>query len=343
MREINGKTYIEEAPHDMQELLEIIEVLRSPDGCSWDREQTHESLKKCFMDETEEVMQAIDHQDDENLCEELGDVLLQVLLHAEIAKERGAFTFEDVVQGLSEKLIRRHPHVFGNVKRPETPEESLALWKEVKKKEKEKKQQKTEAAIEQAKAVEKINQFTQAILEISSQTNLLALNASIEAARAGEAGKGFAVVAGEIGTLATQTSTTVGSINEIIAEVNQAVANMTGCLKESTDFLEQTVLKDYEDFMGVADQYTKDATVFDDDMSAISGQINTLLSSIVEIADAMQGVSSTVSEAADGVTDIAQKTLEVSGIVQGNETLVDNNRENIVRLNSVIEMFHDEK
>lgn len=204
-------------------------------------------------------------------------------------------------------------------------------------------QQKTEVAMEQAKAVEKINQFTQAILEISSQTNLLALNASIEAARAGEAGKGFAVVAGEIGTLATQTSTTVGSINEIIDEVNQAVANMTGCLKESTDFLEQTVLKDYEDFMGVADQYTKDATVFDDDMSAISGQINTLLSSIVEIADAMQGVSSTVSEAADGVTDIAQKTLEVSGIVQGNETLVDNNRENIVRLNSVIEMFHDEK
>lgn len=204
-------------------------------------------------------------------------------------------------------------------------------------------QQKTEAAMEQAKAVEKINQFTQAILEISSQTNLLALNASIEAARAGEAGKGFAVVAGEIGKLATQSSTTVGSINEIIAEVNEAVANMTGCLKESTDFLEQTVLKDYEDFMGVADQYTKDATVFDDDMSAISGQINTLLKSIVEIADAMQGVSSTVSEAADGVADIAQKTLEVSGIVQGNEKLVDNNRENIVRLNSVIEMFHDEK
>ena len=78
-------------------------------------------------------------------------------------------------------------------------------------------------------------------------------------------------------------------------------------------------------------------------MSAISGQINTLLSSIVEIADAMQGVSRTVSEAADGVTDIAQKTLEVSGIVLGNETLMDNNRENIVRLNSVIEMFHDEK
>ena len=75
------------------------------------------------MDETEEVMQAIDHKDDENLCEELGDVLLQVLLNAEIAKERGAFDFQDVVQGLSEKLIRRHPHVFGDAKRPDTPEE----------------------------------------------------------------------------------------------------------------------------------------------------------------------------------------------------------------------------
>ena len=81
-------------------------------------------------------MQAIDHKDDENLCEELGDVLLQVLMHAEIAREREAFTFEDVVQMLSEKLIRRHPHVFGDAKRPETPEESLTLWKEVKKKEK---------------------------------------------------------------------------------------------------------------------------------------------------------------------------------------------------------------
>ena len=136
MREINGKKYIEKAPHDMRELLEIITVLRGPEGCSWDREQTHESMKKCLVDETQEVMQAIDHKDDENLCEELGDVLLQVLMHAEIAREREAFTFEDVVQMLSEKLIRRHPHVFGDAKRPETPEESLALWKEVKKKEK---------------------------------------------------------------------------------------------------------------------------------------------------------------------------------------------------------------
>lgn len=140
MRKINGKVYDEKQPHDMQELLEIISILRSPEGCSWDREQTHESLEKCLLDEAEEVIKAVQNKDDENLCEELGDVFLQVLLHAQIAKERGAFEFRDVVQMLSEKLIRRHPHVFGDVKPPETPEESLALWQKVKRKEKETKE-----------------------------------------------------------------------------------------------------------------------------------------------------------------------------------------------------------
>lgn len=137
MRRINGKVYEEKKPHDMAELLEIVSVLRGPEGCPWDRKQTHETMKKCLLDETDEVISAIDKKDDENLCEELGDVLLQVLLNCEIASERGAFKFSDVVQTLSEKLIRRHPHVFGDIERPETPEESLALWQSVKKKEKE--------------------------------------------------------------------------------------------------------------------------------------------------------------------------------------------------------------
>ena len=136
MREINGKTYEEKSSHDFEELLEIVSILRSPDGCPWDRAQTHETMKKCLSDETQEVIEAIDKADDENLCEELGDVLLQVLLNCEIAKERKAFEFSDVVQMLSEKLIRRHPHVFGDIERPETPEESLKLWKSVKKTEK---------------------------------------------------------------------------------------------------------------------------------------------------------------------------------------------------------------
>ncbi len=137
MREHNGKTYQEKESHTMEELLEIVSILRSPQGCSWDQAQTHESLRKCIEEESGEVIQAVERKDDENLCEELGDLLLQVLLHCEIAKERGAFEFSDVVQGLADKLIRRHPHVFGDVKRPENPEEALALWKEVKRAEKE--------------------------------------------------------------------------------------------------------------------------------------------------------------------------------------------------------------
>ncbi|MCF0133787.1 MAG: nucleotide pyrophosphohydrolase [Blautia sp.] len=117
----------------MSELLEIIHALRDPVyGCSWDTAQTHETMKKCLTDECEEVNQAIDNQDDRNLCEELGDVMLQVLLNAEIAAERGAFTFDDIVQMLTDKLIRRHPHVFGEEPRPTNPEEALALWKKVK-------------------------------------------------------------------------------------------------------------------------------------------------------------------------------------------------------------------
>lgn len=134
----NGKQYIEKAPHDFAELREIITVLRSENGCKWDRAQTHETMKKCLMDESEEVLQAIDNKNDENLCEELGDVLLQVLMNSEIAAERGAFTLDDVIQTVSEKMIRRHPHVFGDAV-VHTPEESLALWKEVKRKEKEQK------------------------------------------------------------------------------------------------------------------------------------------------------------------------------------------------------------
>ena len=137
MREHNGKIYVEEKPHDFSELKEIVTILRSPNGCSWDREQTFESMKECLTNESNEVISAIDKKDYENLKEELGDVLLQVLLNAEIASEMGLFNFDDVVQTLSEKLIRRHPHVFGDIKPPETPEEALALWRMVKEKERE--------------------------------------------------------------------------------------------------------------------------------------------------------------------------------------------------------------
>ena len=124
--------------YTLPELLEIVATLRSENGCPWDREQTHESMKVCLIEECGEVIEAIDNKDDENLIEELGDVFLQVLMHSQIAKEEGRFTFDDVVQVVSEKMIRRHPHVFGDAK-AENAEEALGNWKAVKALEKEKK------------------------------------------------------------------------------------------------------------------------------------------------------------------------------------------------------------
>lgn len=114
-----------------EKLVEIMATLRGEHGCPWDKKQTYESLKDCLMDETKEVLEAVDNKDAENLCEELGDVLMNVLLYCQIAKERGDFTAEDVIEGITAKMIRRHPHVFGEEK-VETVEEGLALWNRVK-------------------------------------------------------------------------------------------------------------------------------------------------------------------------------------------------------------------
>ena len=127
--------------YTFNDLVNIIAELRSDHGCPWDREQTYESLKKCLADETQEVFEAVDRHDTENLCEELGDVLLQVMLNSQIAKEEGAFTIDDVIDGLCQKMVRRHPHVFGDVK-VNTTDEGLALWNEIKAQEKAEKKRK---------------------------------------------------------------------------------------------------------------------------------------------------------------------------------------------------------
>lgn len=121
--------------HTFEDLISITETLRSEHGCPWDKEQTHESLKNCLTEESGEVLDAIDNRDMENLCEELGDLLYQVVIHSQIAKENGAFSIDDVVDGICAKMIRRHPHVFGNATAL-SPEEGLALWNAIKKQEK---------------------------------------------------------------------------------------------------------------------------------------------------------------------------------------------------------------
>ena len=123
------------------DLIRVLSELRSDRGCPWDRAQTYESLKQCLADEAQEVFDAVDHKDMENLCEELGDVLLQVVLNSQIAAEEGAFSIDDVVDGVCRKMIRRHPHVFGKAK-VESEEEGLALWNAIKAQEKAEKSRK---------------------------------------------------------------------------------------------------------------------------------------------------------------------------------------------------------
>jgi len=121
---------------DFNDLLEIIEILRSEDGCPWDREQTHKSLEKALIEESYEVIDAIDQDDDNSLIEELGDVLLQVVFHASIGKEDGYFDIGDIIQEICNKMISRHPHVFKDCSKSNSSEEVLVKWDELKKKEK---------------------------------------------------------------------------------------------------------------------------------------------------------------------------------------------------------------
>ena len=107
-------------------------TLRGPNGCPWDREQTHQSLTRCLVEECSETLEAIDEENYHSLREELGDLLLQVVMHACLAEETGHFDLEDVARGINEKLIHRHPHVFGDRKGVDSPDKVLTQWEELK-------------------------------------------------------------------------------------------------------------------------------------------------------------------------------------------------------------------
>ena len=141
---MKNQEYLKET-YEWKDLLAIVHKLRQPDGCPWDSTQTpeslteyvtYESMKKCVADEAAEVVEAVDNEDFINLREELGDLMLQVLMYAEIAQERQEFTLDDVIDELAKKLVRRHPNVFGDEEMSRTPGEGLSVWKRVKKEEK---------------------------------------------------------------------------------------------------------------------------------------------------------------------------------------------------------------
>lgn len=121
--------------HGFDEFVRVIAVLRGPEGCPWDREQTHESISKNMLEEAYEAVHAIEESDSRMLAEELGDVLLQVVLQAQIAADSGEFTIDDVVAGIDAKIVRRHPHVFGEAQ-AQTACEVMTTWDEIKRAEK---------------------------------------------------------------------------------------------------------------------------------------------------------------------------------------------------------------
>lgn len=130
-----SKSSYKKEKYNVSDLLEIMKILREPDGCPWDREQTHKSIRRDLLEEAYEVADAIDLDDKDALCEELGDLLLQVAFHSQISKDNGEFTFDDVADGICKKLILRHPHVFGDVE-AETSEQVLDNWDAIKREEK---------------------------------------------------------------------------------------------------------------------------------------------------------------------------------------------------------------
>lgn len=121
--------------YSFSDLLDIMKLLRSENGCPWDREQTHQSLKKYLIEETYEVLEALDLNNKDKISEELGDLLLQIVFHSEIGEEEGTFDINDVITGVCRKMILRHTHIFGDAK-ADTPEEVVNNWEAIKKKEK---------------------------------------------------------------------------------------------------------------------------------------------------------------------------------------------------------------
>lgn len=178
-------------------------------------------------------------------------------------------------------------------------------------------------AIEDSKAVSKINDLAKNIMEIASQTSLLSLNASIEAARAGEQGRGFAVVADEIGKLAEQSSQTVNGITQIVTEVNAAVERMADSLNAALDFLDHTVLADYGNFMKVSEQYSDDAGYVNRTMAEIDNSISEMNHTIIRITEAIGRINNSISETSSGVVSVVDNNASIVSLATDTYNMVE--------------------
>ncbi len=211
------KPMIHKAKYTYEDFLEIIKALRAPEGCPWDREQTHDSLRPCMLEEAYEFISSVRIWEEtgsaDNMCEELGDLLLQIVMHSEIADEEGLFTMEDVVDEISRKMVRRHPHVFGTTEVTGVAD-VLNNWDDIKKKEKEgktwietplKEIPKEQPALTRAsKVLKKVNKVYEPILNYDA--SLDRLGESLEALKAGGSEISQEVLEKEMGKMLMELS-----------------------------------------------------------------------------------------------------------------------------------------
>lgn len=197
----------------------------------------------------------------------------------------------------------------------------------------------SEVAIENSRSVSKINELAKNIKEIANQTSLLSLNASIEAARAGEQGRGFAVVADEIGKLAEQSSQTVSGITEIVAEVISSVEKMEASLSSTLEFLDQTVLADYNNFQQVSEQYSNDAEFVNRTMTDIDNSINALNQTMLLIADSINQINLSIAETSSGVDNVVDNNTNIVALTTDTYNMVEKTITYANTLSEIVDSF----
>lgn len=198
-----------------------------------------------------------------------------------------------------------------------------------------------EEAIENSKSVDQVNRLTKDIVEISSTTNLIALNASVEAGRAGEAGKGFAVVASEIKSLANSCGETAGRIQQVNRVVTDAVHNLSKHSQDMADYLNDTILTEFQEFVRSGRQYKEDADYVKEMIDAFNSRTDRLRNSMVEIADSIESITKAIDEGADGINGVADSTENLVGDMTDITARMDTNREIVEELKNQIEVLAD--
>ncbi len=198
-----------------------------------------------------------------------------------------------------------------------------------------------EEAIENSKSVNQVNKLTKDIVEISSTTNLIALNASIEAVRAGEAGKGFAVVAAEIKSLASSCSETAGRIQEVNQVVTNAVHNLSKHSQDMADYLSETILTEFQEFVHSGRQYKEDADYVKEVIDAFNSRTDRLRNSMTEIADSIESITKAIDDGAAGINGVADSTKSLVGDMADITGRMDTNREIVEELRKQMDVFED--